>query len=82
MPLHDDVRDRVATIVADVFDISRDDVNADLGYGVIERWDSVGHLDLLMALERAFGFSLTADLIPQLASVRAIEEYVASLAPA
>ena len=82
MPVPDDVRDRVATIVADVFGIARDEVHADLGYGVIERWDSVGHLDLLMALERAFGFSLTAELIPQLASVRAIEEYTASLAPA
>jgi acyl carrier protein len=82
MPVPDDVHDRVASIVADVFGIARDEVYAELGYGVIERWDSVGHLDLLMALERAFGFSLTADLIPQLASVRAIEEYVASLTPA
>ena len=78
MPPSDDVHDRVATIVADVFAISRDDVYADLGYGVIEQWDSVGHLDLLLVLERTFGFKVTADLIPQLASVRAIEEYVAN----
>lgn len=82
MPPPDDVHDRVATIVAEVFAISRDDVYADLGYGVIEQWDSVGHLDLLLALERAFGFSMNADLIQQLASVRAIEEYVANFVTA
>ena len=71
-----DVRDRVATIVAETFAIPRDDVVADLGYGVIESWDSVGHLDLLLALERSFGFKMTAELIPRLTSVRAIEQYV------
>lgn len=72
-----DVRDRVATIVAETFAIPRDEVVADLGYGVIEPWDSVGHLDLLMALEQAFRFPLTADLLPRLTSVRAIEQYIA-----
>ena len=64
MPASDDVHDRVATIVAETFAIPRDEVVADLGYGVIESWDSVGHLDLLLALERSFGFQMTADLIP------------------
>jgi len=71
-----DVRDRVATIVAETFAIPRDDVVADLGYGVIESWDSVGHLDLLLALEQSFGFKMTTELIPRLTSVRAIEQYV------
>ena len=71
-----DVHDRVATIVAETFAIPRDEVVADLAYGVIESWDSVGHLDLLLALERSFGFPMTADLIPRLTSVRAIEQYV------
>ena len=71
-----DLHDRIATIVADAFGISRDEVTADLAYGAIAPWDSVGHLDLLVALEREFGFSLTADLIPRLTSIRAIATYL------
>jgi acyl carrier protein len=78
MTLPDDVHDRVAAIVAELFMLSRVEVHGDLGYGGIEAWDSVGHLDLLVALERAFGFTLTVELIPQLTSIRAIEEFLAS----
>lgn len=81
MPLQD-VRDRVATIVAETLVIPREEVVADLGYGVIEAWDSVGHLDLLLALEQTFRLPMTADLIPLLTSVRAIEQYVADHAAA
>lgn len=77
MTATDDFHDRVAMIVAEVFSIPREEVHADLGYGGIAAWDSVGHLDLLLALERAFGFPMTADLIPRLASVRAIRDYLA-----
>lgn len=78
MTAPDSLHDRIATIVADVFGIARDEVSAELGYGAIASWDSVGHLDLLVALERAFAFPLTADLIPTLTSVRAIEAYLAN----
>jgi acyl carrier protein len=77
-----DVRDRVSTIVAETFAIPRDDVVGDLGYGVIESWDSVGHLDLLLALEQSFGVPMTADLIARLTSVRAIEQYLQENVPA
>jgi len=71
------LHDRVATIVADTFGIKAAEVVDDLAYGAIAPWDSVGHLDLLVALERSFGFALTSDLIPRLTSVRAIETYLA-----
>jgi acyl carrier protein len=71
------LHDRVATIVAETFGIAEADVVDDLAYGAIAPWDSVGHLDLLVALERSFGFALTADLIARLTSVRAIEAYLA-----
>jgi len=79
MTVPDQLHDRVATIVADTFEIPHDEVSGDLAYGTIGPWDSVGHLDLLIALEHAFGFRLTADLIPRLTSVRAIEAYLGGL---
>jgi acyl carrier protein len=38
----------------------------------IRTWDSVRHLNLIMALEERFGLEFDADEIPALISVRAI----------
>ena len=38
----------------------------------VRTWDSVRHLNLILALEERFGISFDADEIPDLISVRAI----------
>ncbi len=76
MIVPENLRQRLDAIVADVFALQPSDVTAELAYGSVAPWDSVGHLDLLIELEREFGFALTADLIPKLVSVRAILEFL------
>lgn len=78
----DELHDRVTTIVARLFLIPRDDVTPELGYGVIAAWDSVGHLDLLLELEQAFGIKVTAELIPVLTTIASIESHLAATAEA
>ena len=38
----------------------------------IAAWDSVRHLQLVLAIEEQFGLSFEAEMIPELTSVRAI----------
>ena len=76
----------VAAGVADVFDrILHVDVRgADAGIrlGSHPAWDSVAHIDLVLAIEAAFGVSFPSYQIAELASVeqvrRAVEQKLAA----
>jgi acyl carrier protein len=51
----DDIDGRVRTVIAEVFDLSPDDVGADTSTDTVEAWDSLQHLSLVLALEEEFG---------------------------
>lgn len=59
----------VLTNVLEVDSISDSDSAKTIG-----AWDSVRHLNLVMALEERFGCTFDIEEIPELTSVRAIEE--------
>jgi len=56
-------------LLADLFDIPPDQVTPDLAAGSIEAWDSVGHLQAILALETEFGVQFDPESIPELTSV-------------
>jgi acyl carrier protein len=66
--------DEVREIVATVFELDRETVTAEAHTEVVEGWDSLGHLNLVLALEQRYGVSFAPDEIPELVSVRAIAE--------
>lgn len=70
------VLDRVRQAVADVFDVSIAEVGPDSSPESIEAWDSMGHLNLVLALEQTLGVSFSPEEIGKLVSVRAIVEAV------
>jgi acyl carrier protein len=51
-----------------------EDVVMDLRVGMIEAWDSMGHLELFMALESALKIKFTTDEIMSLESLKEIED--------
>lgn len=61
-----DIRARLQQVFRDVFDDAslefRDDLNAD----ALEGWDSLGHIHLIVATEKAFGIRLTTSEIARL----------------
>ena len=42
------------SIFSDLFEVSQDEINSDSSSDTIERWDSLGHLNLVIAIEEAF----------------------------
>ena len=66
----------VKSIMADAFNLPKEQLADDLAFGDIPQWDSLGHMDLLMTLEQHFGFELDADLITELTSIDAICRYL------
>lgn len=53
-----------------------DSVSEDDSAATIDAWDSVRHLDLMMAIEEQFGIRFEAEEIPDLSSVRAISQVI------
>ena len=62
-------------VVAQALDISRDQLSIESGMYQIHGWDSFGHLDIIMALEKAYGISITNDEMMVLTTMKAIVEF-------
>jgi acyl carrier protein len=60
-------------IVADILEISPDEVSPDLSSASVETWDSFRHLQLILALESEFGVQFDPQQIPELTTVAEIE---------
>lgn len=71
------VVDQVRQTIAEVFLIDASEVTAESTAESIEAWDSIGHLNLILALEQQFGRSFDPEEVPKLTSVAKIAEAVA-----
>jgi acyl carrier protein len=63
---------RLASVFADVLSLPLDRVHPDLGPDDVERWDSVGHVMLVVALEKEFSIQFEVDEIMEFTSFGAI----------
>jgi len=70
------VLDEVRQTVADVFLIDAQEVTSESSPDSIPAWDSLGHLNLVLALEQKFGLTFEPEQVPQLTSVQTIAEAV------
>ena len=61
-------------VIAEVLDISPGDVLDDLGPGRTAEWSSMKHIQLVVALEEAYGISLSHQEIRGILSVRDVRE--------
>lgn len=71
------LEDRVRHIVATIFDVPSQDVTPRTARGELERWDSMGHLVLVLELEQEFGVQLLPEQVQRLNSVAEIAEILA-----
>ena len=70
------VLSRVQRIMADVFSVPVERVTLEGSSETIESWDSLQHLNLMLALEQEFGLELLPDEIERLVSVHDIATLV------
>jgi acyl carrier protein len=66
--------DRLATIFASVFDIDAGDFSLETVPEDVLRWDSLGHMNLVMKLEDTFDIHFDVDEITEMSSARKIVE--------
>lgn len=68
--------ERVQLLIADAFQLPVDMITADLAFGDLPQWDSLGHMEVMMRLEEQFNLTVDTDMIAELISVAKICQYL------
>ena len=72
----DRYREEIRRLAAEVLRLPEAEVHDALSFGDVPQWDSLGHMDLLMALEERYGVELNEEMIANLLSLEAICQYL------
>lgn len=67
---------KVIAVVADVLGVAKDAIGLDTVAADIEDWDSFGHVRIVLAIDKAFGISLSMGAIEKAASIAGLVEVV------
>jgi acyl carrier protein len=71
-----EIAEEVRQVIADVFALGLGDVGPSTASRDIPDWDSVRHLDVVMALEQQFACSFSPEEMAEMTTVPAIAEMV------
>lgn len=71
----------IKNTIASTFEVPVETICDDSSSQTIEKWDSIGQINLVMALERELGLSFTMDEILQLKDFASICKVVAAKVP-
>jgi len=69
---------QVRTLMVNVFNVIEDEITLETSRDDLESWDSLQHLNLMLALEQEFDLTLEVDDLGILTSVHAILKYLDS----
>ena len=61
-------------LLADILDISPDQVTPDLSAATLADWDSFRHLQIILALEGEYAIQFDPNRIPELTSVARLQQ--------
>ena len=70
------MRERIKHVMAITFQVSAGDIPDDAGIDVFPKWDSLAHLELMLALEMEFSVSIPTDAMLDLLQLESIENYL------
>ena len=72
----DELDSRMIELMATVFDIESDQINADSSVDNLDRWDSVNHMHLVIALEEEFDIEFQDNDAVELISYELIRSHL------
>jgi len=72
---------RLIEVAADVFGVPAGALTADSSSDSVEAWDSISHLNLMLAVEQAFGVRIEPEQMVELTSISRVAEAVGKVQP-
>jgi acyl carrier protein len=73
------LRDRVVRVTSQVLNLPAEAITEESSPRTVEGWDSLGHMNLMLALEEEFGVQFSDERILQLLSVGTIVQALQEL---
>ena len=64
----DSIRDKLRQVLADVFYIEESEINESTSIETVDSWDSLQHLNMILAIEQTFGVRFSTKEIENLRS--------------
>jgi acyl carrier protein len=71
--------ERVRSVASDIFGVPVDKITAESSPQTIDNWDSIQHLNLVLAIEEKFGVQLDPEDIEQMKNIGAVATLVEKL---
>jgi acyl carrier protein len=71
--------EQVRSVASDIFGIPAEKITAESSPETIENWDSMQHLNLVLAIEEKFGVQLEPEDIEQMKNIGAVATLVEKL---
>ena len=68
--------DKLTKLISDILNIDADKIIDDLSIKEVPSWDSLKHIELIVAIEQDFNIQLSFDEIASMQSVRKIKEVI------
>lgn len=68
------MRNRVIELMSSVFDVDSSEIDGGVIYGKFSKWDSLRHMNLIVALEEEFDITLTEEEVTEMLSLDLIVE--------
>jgi len=72
------VRDRLKEVLGGVLELPASEIPDDASADTLSGWDSLRHLELMLALELEYGVHIPTEDMLELRSLEAIEAFVAA----
>lgn len=69
-----DIDGKVRRIMAELFEVDAEAIGEDPSRESVDRWDSLNHLQLVMALEHEFGVSFSMEEVAEITSLSRIRQ--------
>ncbi|MFN5058415.1 MAG: acyl carrier protein [Chloroflexota bacterium] len=68
--------DEFIQFVADIFEVSVTELNANTAYGMVPQWDSLMQIRLIMEIESKYGVTIPIDEVSSLHTLADFYQYI------
>jgi acyl carrier protein len=69
----DNLKSKIYQVMSNVFEIPESEISEDSSFDSIESWDSIRHLNLILALEEEFEITIPDEEVGNLVNYKLIE---------
>jgi acyl carrier protein len=79
--MKDQVFDKVRRLASELFDVPAGQITAESSPATLENWDSVQHLNLVLALEEEFGIKFEPEDMEKMQTIGQVTDAVSNKLP-